>query len=121
MPCLARSKPRDSGFTVDYRCNTAAEIARALKTRLDLDLGGGMVVANPVPEIYALDSKKIEQIIEQADREVSDLEITGKNVTPYMLNRIEELTAGNSLQTNIQLVLNNARLGAQIAVALSRL
>ena len=112
---------RDSGFAVDYRCDSAIEIAEALKTKWDLNLRGGMVIANPVPAIYALESNMIEQSIAQADREVSELGITGKNITPHMLRRIEELTGGKSLQTNIPLVLNNAKLGAQIAVAFSNL
>ena len=108
---------RDSGYAVDYRCDTPEDIATMLKTKWDLNLRGGMVIANPVPEIFALDSGKMEKIINQAHYEASDHGISGKHVTPYMLRRIEELTAGNSLHTNIQLVLNNARLGAQIAVA----
>ena len=112
---------RDSGFAVDYRCDTATEIAEALKTKWDLNLRGGIVIANPVPGDYALESKMIGQFISQADKEVSDLGISGKNITPFMLRRIGELTGGNSLRTNIQLVLNNAKLAAQIAVAFSAL
>ena len=112
---------RDSGFSVDYRCETAADIAAALKTKWDLKLQGGIVIANPVPEIYALNSATIETIINRVNQEVIDLEISGKNITPFMLQRIEELTGGNSLHTNVQLVINNARLGAEIAADYSRL
>ena len=112
---------RESGFAVDYRCDTAEEIAHALTTKWALNLHGGMVIANPVPEQFALDPEKVQQIIARVEQETTEQGITGKNITPYMLNRIEELSAGESLQTNIELVLNNARLGAQIASALALL
>lgn len=112
---------RESGFAVDYRCDTPAEIAEALKTKWDLNLRGGMVIANPVPEIFALESKKMEKIINRVHLEVNDLNLSGKKITPYMLQRIEELTGGDSLHTNIQLLLNNARLGAKISLAYSKL
>jgi pseudouridine-5'-phosphate glycosidase len=112
---------RDSGFSVDYRGETPAEIAAALKTKWDLNLQGGIVIANPVPEIHALNSVDIEELITRVNQEVLDLDISGKDITPFMLQRIEELTGGNSLHTNIHLVINNAILGAQIAVEFSRL
>ena len=112
---------RHSGFGVDYRCDTPAEIAKALSTKWKLQLQGGMVIANPVPDIHALESMKTEQIIKRVNQEVLDQGITGKKITPYMLQRIEELTGGNSLHTNIHLVLNNARLGAKISLAYSEI
>jgi pseudouridine-5'-phosphate glycosidase len=86
-----------------------------------LNLRGGIVIANPVPELHALNSVDIEEIISRVNQEVLDLDISGKDITPFMLQRIEELTGGNSLHTNIQLVINNSILGAQIAVDFSRL
>ncbi len=109
----------NSGFGVDYRLDSAAEIASVLKTRRSLGLVGGMVIANPIPEEFALDQTLMEQVIEQTIREADEQWITGKDLTPFLLKRAEELTDGESLEANIQLMLNNAKLGAEIAKALT--
>ena len=110
---------RNSGFGVDYRCDTLDEIATLLSSKEKLCLRGGMVITNPVPHIHSMDPDKVNKIVQQVELEVADLGITGKNVTPHMLARIEELTTGESLQTNVQLILENARLAAEIAIALA--
>lgn len=112
---------RDSAFKVDYRLDSAAAIAAVMKAKWDLQLQGGMVVANPIPAQYALSSASIDSAIEQALAEASTQGIGGKESTPFLLARVCELTGGNSLAANIQLVLNNARLAAAIASDYCRL
>ncbi len=108
---------RDSAFGVDYRLDSAAEIAAAMQAKWQLGLGGGLVVANPIPEAHALPRERIDAAIEQALAEAQAQHIAGKAATPFLLQRVNELTGGVSLAANIQLVLNNARLAAAIAVA----
>jgi len=111
---------RTSGFAVDYRCDTAAEIAALLHNQQAMGLDGGMVIANPVPDEFALDPVLVESIIQQAHKDTAEQQVTGKNLTPFLLQRIETLSGGDSLTTNIQLIINNARLAAKIAVALRK-
>jgi pseudouridine-5'-phosphate glycosidase len=111
---------RQSGHTVDYRLDTPRAIAAALNTKWAVGLEGGAVIANPVPSEYAMASDDLERLIAKALDDASEQRIAGKELTPYLLSRIESLTDGDSLETNIQLMLNNARLGAQIAVALNK-
>ncbi|MBV8681006.1 MAG: pseudouridine-5'-phosphate glycosidase [Aquitalea sp.] len=106
---------RDSQFKVDYRLDSPAAIAAAMKAKWDLQLQGGMVVTNPIPEQYAMPADKIDSAIEQALQEAAAQGISGKESTPFLLARVSELTGGNSLASNIQLVLNNARLASAIA------
>jgi pseudouridylate synthase len=108
---------RDSAFKVDYRLDSAADIAAVLKAKWAMGLKGGMVVANPIPEAFAMPLAAIDQAIEQALQEAAQQGIAGKASTPFLLERVNELTGGNSLASNIQLVLNNARLAAAIALA----
>jgi pseudouridine-5'-phosphate glycosidase len=111
---------RSSGFPVDYRADGVAEIVDALQCKWDLELAGGMVVANPIPEEHALGNNEIDTVIGEAIAEMSASGITGKEVTPYLLEKIAEYTGGRSLTANIELVLNNARLAAAIAAQLSK-
>jgi pseudouridine-5'-phosphate glycosidase len=108
---------RQSGFGVDYRLDTPKEMADLLKAKWEMGLRGGVVIANPVPEQYQLDDALLEETILQALQEANQLGIRGKNITPFLLAKVERLTHGESLHTNIQLVLNNARLAAEIAGA----
>lgn len=108
---------RDSAFKVDYRLDSATDIAAVLKAKWDMGLKGGMVVANPIPEPYAMPREAIDQAIEQALREAKEQGVAGKESTPFLLARVCELTGGDSLASNIQLVLNNARLASAIAMA----
>ena len=111
----------DSDFAVDYRLDSAQEIARALQAKWSLGLKGGMVVANPVPAEFAMPRETIDAAIRQAIQEADQQGIHGKQSTPFLLARVAELTGGDSLATNIQLVLNNARLAAAIAVSFAQL
>lgn len=106
---------RKSGFKVDYRMDSPEEIAAAVKAKDALGLSCGMLVANPVPEEYSMDPDKIEAVISEAVEEAKALGITGKKVTPFLLEKIRNVTGGDSLFTNVKLVLNNAALAAKIA------
>ena len=112
---------RQSGFGVDYRIDTPEELAAVFQAKLDCGLKGGMLVTNPIPEQYSMPRDVINRAIDQALREADEQGIRGKRTTPFLLARVKELTGGDSLAANIQLVLNNARLAARTAVALSRL
>lgn len=107
---------RKSGFGVDYRIDTPVELATALKAKWDLGLQGGMVIANPIPEAYAMDYDVITEAINSAVKEAEEKGIKGKESTPFLLSKVKELTAGTSLEANIQLVYNNAKVAAQLAV-----
>ena len=108
---------RDSGFAVDYRVDSADEAAAALAIKWRLGLGGGAVIANPIPHEHALDSAEMDERIETAIAEMNSRGITGKDTTPFLLSSIAEATGGRSLEANIELVLNNAAVAADIAVA----
>lgn len=107
-----------SGFKVDYRLDSPEEIAAAFKAKLDMGLKGGMLVTNPIPEEYAMPADVINKAIDQAIAESVKLGIRGKESTPFLLAKVKDLTGGDSLASNIQLVLNNARLAAKTAAAL---
>ena len=106
---------RTSGFGVDYRLDTPEEIAAAFRAKLDMDLKGGMLVANPIPEEYSMDPAVINRAIDDAVAEANAKGIKGKQTTPFLLAKIKDITGGDSLASNIQLVYNNARLAAQVA------
>lgn len=112
---------RKSGFEVDYRLDTAEEIARAFEVKARLGLAGGMLVTNPIEEQYSMPKEMIDDAINAAIEEAKCLGIHGKETTPFLLAKIKELTGGLSLDANIKLVLNNARLAAQIANQLTML
>ena len=107
---------RQSGFSVDYRIDTAQELAKAFKVQNELGFKGGMLVANPIPEEYAMPLDTINAAIDQAIAECNEKGIKGKETTPFLLARVAELTGGNSLASNIRLVYNNAKVAAQTAV-----
>ncbi len=109
---------RESDFGVDYRADSAAEVAAALNCKRDMGLGGGMVVAVPIPEQYALARSEIDAVIDEAIGEMHTRGIAGKDTTPFLLARIAERTGGRSLDANIGLVINNARVAAEIAAQL---
>lgn len=109
---------RESGLKVDYVVNDEKEAAGIIRAMQDLGLGGGMIIANPIPEEYALSREYMNEMIEEAVRAAEKEGIKGKKLTPYLLNKIKELTGGKSLQANIELVKNNARVAAKIARAL---
>ena len=112
---------RKSGFAVDYEIDTPAELARAFYVKQDMGLGGGMLVTNPIPEEYSMDHEVINKAIDEAVAEANAQGIHGKETTPFLLAKIKDLTGGDSLASNIQLVYNNAKLAAATAVELSKL
>ena len=112
---------RKSGFKVDYRLDSPKEIALAFNTKQDLGMQGGMLVTNPIPEEYAMPDDVINEAIDKAIEEQNALGIKGKASTPFLLAKVCEITGGDSLESNIQLVFNNARLAANTAVELSKM
>lgn len=112
---------RSSGFGLSTDVNDAETLARILKAQWELGLEGGAVVANPIPEEHALEESFIAAIIDQAMAEAKENDITGKEVTPFLLGKIKELTEGASLTANIELVKHNAKVGAELAVAYNQL
>lgn len=112
---------RESGFKLNYRMENPMEIARAIKVKRELNLKGSMVVANPIPTEHAMDNKVITKAINEALEEAKILGIEGKETTPYLLDKVQKITGGKSLEANIQLVYNNAKLAAQIAAELSKI
>ena len=109
---------RRSGFKVDYRIDSPEELAAAFRAKMEMGLGGGMLVTNPIPEEYSMDPEIINAAIDRAIEESIEQGIKGKETTPFLLARIKDLTGGDSLASNIQLVLNNARLAAKTAALL---
>ncbi len=112
---------RRSGLALEMSADEPEDIARFLKAKRDLKLSGGAVIANPIPPEHEMDSRVIADAIDKAVAEAAARGVKGKETTPFLLSRIKELTGGDSLESNIALVLNNATLAAQIAVALSAL
>ena len=112
---------RKSGFGVDYNAKTPADVAAIAKVKWDMGLMGGMLIGNPVPEQYAMDFDEMSAVIDRAMAQAEEAGVKGKNITPFLLAHIVELTGGDSLKTNIQLAYNNARAAAQIAVELAKL
>ena len=109
---------RKSGFGVDYRLDTPDEVAAAFRAKLDMDLKGGMLVTNPIPEAYSMDLDVINRAIDEAVAEANAQGIKGKQTTPFLLAKIKDITGGDSLASNIRLVYNNAALAAQVAAKL---
>ena len=112
---------RRSGFGVDYELDTPEELARAFHAKKELGLRGGMLVTNPIPEQYSMDKAVIDKAIGAALAEAEARGVHGKAVTPFLLAKVKELTGGDSLDSNIQLVYNNARLAAATAAELCKL
>lgn len=112
---------RESGFKVNYKLDSPEEIAEALKTKWILGLRGGMIIANPIPEEFSMEKKIIEVAINNALEKADDNNIKGKDITPFLLSEIKNITSGKSLESNINLVLNNAGLASEISVCLCRI
>lgn len=111
---------RSSGCPVDYRLDSADEVARAMRAKWDMQLEGGMLIGVPIPEEHALPSEEIDAVIVAALAEMQERQITGKDTTPFLLGSIVERTGGKSLAANIQLILNNVKVGAEIAQAFAQ-
>ncbi|MFR0019640.1 MAG: pseudouridine-5'-phosphate glycosidase [Paraclostridium sp.] len=112
---------RKSGFGVDYKVESSLEVASALKAKWDLNLKGGMVIGNPIPKEFEMDYDTINNAIKSALKEAEEKNIAGKKVTPFLLDRVKTITEGKSLDANMELVYNNAKVAAQIAKDLSEL
>ena len=112
---------RKSGFGVDYAAQSEAEIASIIHAQRGIGFTAGILVGNPVPEEYALDHEYMERIINVALQAADEANVHGKNITPFLLAKVKELTGGESFETNVQLALNNARCAARIAAALCEL
>lgn len=112
---------RKSGFSVDYQIDTPAELAAAFDAGQKMGLRGGMLVTNPIPEEYSMDPDVINAAIDRAVEMANEQGIHGKETTPFLLATIKDLTGGDSLDSNIQLVFNNARLAAETAAELAKL
>jgi pseudouridine-5'-phosphate glycosidase len=112
---------RQSGFKTDFQADSEEIIAQILKSKWDIPLSGGVIIANPVPDAFEADKAQVDKAIETALRKADEKNITGKDITPFLLAEIERLTEGGSLKANIQLVLNNAGLAARVAKAYAEL
>ena len=113
LPAFYSSK---SGFNVDYRVDSAIDIAEILKTKWSLSIEGGVLVTNPIPKKFELELVIMNEAIKEAIIEADKEKITGKEITPYLLSKVNELTQGKSLNANIKLIQNNAVLAAKIAM-----
>lgn len=111
---------RESDFKVN-KINSEQEVAKVLKTKWDLGLDGGVVITNPIPEEFSMDRKIIDKTILEALKEADEKGIKGKDITPFLLDKIQKLTSGKSLEANIKLVFNNAKLASKIAIEYSKL
>ena len=112
---------RESKLGVDYNASSPQEIAKIVKAKREYELHGGVLVCDPIPEEYSLDSSYIDKYIDEALKEMEEKGIKGKDETPFLLAKIVELTGGKSLDTNIKLILNNAKLGALTALEYTKL
>lgn len=112
---------RQSGFKVDYKADSAEAIAKAMQAKWLMGLKGGMVIGNPIPAEFEMNYEVITNAIEDAVKEAEEKGIRGKESTPFLLSKIKAITGGDSLDSNIQLVYNNARVGSQIAKEFSKL
>ena len=112
---------RRSGFGVDYAAKDETQIASIIHTKWALGLEGGVLIGNPIPEKYALDYDYMEGVITQALAEADQKGVRGKDITPFLLAKVKELTKGVSFDSNVQLAYNNARVAAKIAKALGQL
>ena len=112
---------RKSGLKVDYAIKDTKDAAKIIKAKRDLKLDGGVLITNPIPEKYSMDPEVINKALDEAVKEMDTQGIKGKDCTPYLLAKIAEITGGSSLDSNIQLVYNNAAVGAEIAKELCNL
>ncbi len=112
---------RKSGFKVDYNIESEEKIAEIMKTKWELGLRGGLVVANPIPEEWELDFDEMEAVIVKAVAECNERGIKGKDTTPFLLSKIKEITDGKSFASNLELAYNNIRVASKVAVAYSKI
>lgn len=108
---------RKSGLKVDHAVSSPEEAAAIVKAKRELKLDGGILITNPIPEEYSMDPEKINAVIDEAIHEMDQKGIKGKECTPFLLAKVAEITGGESLNSNIRLVFNNAAVGTEIAKA----
>ena len=108
---------RDSGYALDYAARDEAEIAAIIKAKWDLGLDGGVLVGNPIPREYSMDREYMEGVIKKALAAADAAGVRGKDITPFLLAKVKELTGGESFEANVRLALNNASSAAALAVA----
>ena len=113
LPAFYSSK---SGFNVDYRVDSAFDISEILKTKWSLSINGGVLITNPIPKTFELELTMMNEAINKAIIEAEKEKITGKEITPYLLSKVNEITQGKSLNANIKLIQNNAVLASKIAI-----
>ena len=113
LPAFYSSK---SGFNVDYRVDSAFDISEILKTKWSLSINGGVLITNPIPKTFELELTMMNEAINKAIIEAEKEKITGKEITPYLLSKVNEITQGKSLNANIKLIQNNSALAAKIAI-----
>ncbi|MBN2260427.1 MAG: pseudouridine-5'-phosphate glycosidase [Clostridiales bacterium] len=112
---------RNSGIVADTRIDNIEELALIVKTKWDYGFNGGVVVANPIPEEFSFNSEEIDEVINKALKEAKEKQIEGKKVTPYLLSKIKEITKGESLKANIELVKHNTKVAAELAVKMTNI
>lgn len=112
---------RKSGLKVDYRVDNEKDLALALKAKWDLGLQGGMVIGNPIPAEFEMDYDTINTAIEKALKEADEKGVKGKEITPFLLAKVKDITGGASLDSNIHLVYNNVKVASKLAVELCKL
>ena len=112
---------RRSGFGVDYAAKDEEEIARIIAVQREIGFNGGILIGNPVPEEYGLDNVYMEGVIDKALKAAEEAGVRGKNITPFLLAKVKDLTGGESFETNVMLALNNARCASRVARALAEL
>ena len=117
MPAFYTQK---SGFKVDYKVDTPEDLAKFFRTHMELGMKGGILVGNPIPDEYAMDPAVINPAIDAAIEECNKLGIKGKATTPFLLAKVKDITGGDSLDSNIRLVFNNAKVAALTAVELCK-
>lgn len=111
---------RQSGYMTDVKMESPEQVASVLHAKWNLGLRGGELIANPAPEKYSLDFTEMERVINNALLEMKQKNINGKESTPFLLEKVNEPTSGRSLETNIQIILNNAKVAAEIALAFTK-
>ena len=118
---LAAFYSKDSGLKLDYEMKDEKEIALAIKYKRELHLDGGILISNPIEDEYSIDNEFINKHIEKAINEANEKHIHGKDVTPFLLKAITDATNNKSLESNIALIYNNAKIGARIAMEYSKI
>ena len=111
----------DSGFKVDYNAKDSQTVAKIMKTKWDLGLKGGVILANPIPHEYSMDHKVIDKVIDEAVKMAKEKGIKGKGTTPFLLATIKDLTGGDSFASNLQLAYNNAKVASLVAIEYAKL